>query len=32
MDIQAEIGYIVDMLRGYQPDDFADFPFGKVCR
>jgi hypothetical protein len=28
MDVQSDVGDVVDVFAGYQPDDFADLAFG----
>ena len=30
MDVQTDVGHVVQMLAGNQPDDLADFAFGVV--
>ena len=32
MDIQADVGHVVKVLAGHQPDDLADLAFGIVSR
>lgn len=32
MDVQADIGQIVNVLAGHQPDNLADFAFGIMAR
>jgi hypothetical protein len=30
MNVQADVGHIVNMLGGDHPDDFTDLPLGKM--
>ena len=32
MDVQTDIGHVVKVLAGHQPDDLADLAFGIVLR
>jgi len=31
MDVQTDVGHVVEVLAGDKPDDFADLPFGIIA-